>query len=51
MGSHSKGCWTYLISSVLLIIAEGFTFYVYSILFLMEGQPQWHSNPSLKTLA
>jgi hypothetical protein len=51
MGSHSNGCWTHVVASAVLLIAEALTLYAYSYLFLVEGQPQWHSDPNLKTLA
>jgi hypothetical protein len=32
-------------------VAEAATFYAYSLLWLAEGQPQRHGDPTLKALA
>ena len=40
-----------VIAVVVLLCLEAITFYCYSWLFLLEGQPNRHGDPRLKALA
>jgi drug/metabolite transporter (DMT)-like permease len=40
-----------VLGTVVFILAEAVTFYAYSILFMLEGEPRRHNDPTLKALA
>ena len=51
MSNPSKRPVMIAVAAFAFLVAEAGTFYAYSLLWLAEGQPQHHADPTLKVLA
>ena len=51
MNNNGNRAWRFLAAVFAFLVAETVTFYVYSLVWLAEGQPQRAGDPTLNVLA